>query len=492
MGESGLGLVASQTVPAGSVVVTVPSTVALSVEIPGRGPDDSSVLDLCTDRRAFRDLPWYAQFSLYLYKLDNIKNTKHQGANNNKNNNKDDTTINLQAWLDSLPRSFDTPIHWSKSNKDAMQYKHMTDSVDRQEVEWKELFDKTKACTTNDDAVAVPSMTWVDFLWGCECARSRAFSGAYTGSAFKPAVYIFTLVLVTAYVGLNLGTLEQAANGAGLVFCASILRDFVLPKLFKTKKYVICPAIDMCNHRSSSSSAGGGGTSAQVAFEFFADAYSLTADVDVKQGEEIFISYGTRSNDQLLQYFGFVEPDNPHDVYVMPPLRAWDIAALEQVCGGGPFAPGRLEKLDRAGLLGRDTPAKLDGTDDGDSSVGAGAVSAGNLLGGVVLTQAVGIDQAIIQALRALVSTDEEWEAAGEAVGNFAEEVNPENERKARLAARTAIEMELAAKPTTLDQDLELLKRMGSAKSTDLEEKLALQFRIEKKKLLRAAIDRLR
>jgi hypothetical protein len=52
--------------------------------------------------------------------------------------------------------------------------------------------------------------------------------------------------------------------------------------------------------------------------------------------------------------------------------------------------------------------------------------------------------------------------------------------------------MELAAKPTALDEDLELLKRMGSAKSVDLEEKLALQFRIEKKKLLRAAMDRLR
>lgn len=464
MGESGLGLVASQTVPAGSVVVSVPSTVALSVEIPG-GPDDSSVMDLCTDRRAFRDLPWYAQFSLYLYKLDNVKNTK--GAKD----------INVQAWLDSLPRSFDTPIHWSKSSMDALQYKHMTASVDRQEVAWKGLFDKTKACTN------VPSLNWADFLWGCECSRSRAFSGAYTGTAFNPAVYIFTLVLVTAYVALNLGTLEQAANGAGLVFCASILRDFVLPKLFKSKKYVICPVIDMCNHRSM-------GTSAQVAFEFFADAYSLAADVEVQQGGEMYISYGTRSNDQLLQYFGFVEPDNPHDVYVMPPLRAWDIAALEQVCGG-PFAPGRLGKLDRAGLLGRDTPADVDGSDDGESSVG-GVVSAGNPLGGVVLTQAVGIDQAIIQALRALVSTDEEWEAAGEAVGNFAEEVNPDNERKARLAARTAIEMELAAKPTTLDEDLELLKRMGSAKSVDLEETIALQFRIEKKKLLRAAMDRLR
>jgi hypothetical protein len=322
-------------------------------------------------------------------------------------------------------------------------------------------------------------MTWEDFLWGCECVRSRAFSGGYTGSPFNPFVYVLTLLLVTVYVGLNLGTLEQAANGAALVLCASIWKDFVVPKVFRSKKYVICPVIDMCNHKSI-------GTTAQVAYEYFADAYSLAANVQVSKGDEVYISYGDRSNDQLLEYYGFVEQDNPHDVYIMDPLREWDIAALEDACGGS-FAPGRLGKLDCAGLLGKsaDSPLVEDQADDGEAS--------GNPRLGVVLTRAAGIDPAFIQALRALVSTDEEWEAAGEAVGNFAAEVGDENERKARLAARTAVEMELASKPTTLEEDKELLKRMGSCKSgMEAEERLAVQFRIEKKKLLRETIDKLR
>jgi len=33
--------------------------------------------------------------------------------------------------------------------------------------------------------------------------------------------------------------------------------------------------------------------------------------------QQVFISYGDRSNDQLLQYYGFVEENNPHDVYVV-------------------------------------------------------------------------------------------------------------------------------------------------------------------------------
>ena len=472
----GLGLLATQEVPSNSVITTVPSKVALSIETPSGGPDDTSVVsNLCSDRRAFRDLPWYAQFSLYLYKLDKVSSTKSSG-------------VNLQPWLDSLPRSFDTPIHWS--SKEDLQYQHMCDAIDRQETEWKQLYNKLQSYTTN----AVNSMTFDDFVWGCECARSRAFSGAYTGSAFNPLIYAFTLLLVTAYVGLNLGTLEQAANGAALVVCAAILRDFVLPKLFKTKKYVICPVIDMCNHKSV-------GTTAQVAYEFFADGYSLATEASgptVKNGDEVYISYGSRSNDQLLQYYGFVEQDNPHDVYVMPPLREWNIGALEEACGG-PFAPGRLGKLERAGLLGRSAEAAAAASaagSDGENAVDDGDLtsSAGNPRGGVVLSRAGGgLDPAVLQALRALVSTEAEWQDAGEAVGNFAAAVSADNERKARLVARTAIELELAAKATTLEEDQELLKRMDSiGGSVEPEEKLAVQFRIEKKKLLKECIDRLK
>ncbi|KAL3913987.1 MAG: hypothetical protein SGARI_000366 [Bacillariaceae sp.] len=326
-------------------------------------------------------------------------------------------------------------------------------------------------------------MTFDDFIWGCEVARSR-----YTGAPFNPFIYAFTLVLVTAYIGLNLGTLEQAANGAALVFCASILRDFVLPKFFRNKKYVICPIIDMCNHNSLT-------TTANVAYEFFGNAYSLSTTSPVAANSEMYISYGSRSNDQLLQYYGFVERDNPHDVYVMPPLREWDIAALEKACGGS-FGTGKLQKLDRAGLLGKskEEAAKVSlNTSGDDDSSEDDATSEGNPRGGVILSRAAVVDPAVIQALRALVSSDQEWQEAGESIGNFAAQVSSDNERKARLAARTALEMELASKATTLEEDRELLKRQSASKSglREEEEKIALMFRIEKKKLLKETIERL-
>lgn len=456
---AGLGLLATQEVPSNSVVVTVQSSVAISVESPGDGPDDGSwEKNLLNDRRALKEAPWFAQFAVYLFSLDKVSSIK-------KN-------TDMRSWLDSLPRSFDTPIHWTIASLNQLQYSHIPDAVARQEVEWKRFYDNLVAAGTP----ALRKMTYDDFVWGCECARSRAFSGGYTGSAFNPLTYAFTLLLVTAYVGLNLGTLEQAANGAALVVCASILKDFVLPKLFKKRKYVICPIIDMCNHKSR-------GNNGEVSFEFFGDAYSLAVSSGVTKGTELYISYGTRSNDQLLQFYGFVERDNPHDVYVMPPLREWDIGALEAACGRQ-FSPGRLQKLDRAGLLGSTV------ADDADGSDGAA-----NPSGGVVITRAGGIDPAVMQALRALVSTDKEWEDAGEAIGNFAVELSGgvENERLARLAARTAIERELASKPTTLKEDESMLATTRASKSvnTSREEILTIEFRIEKKKLLVETLDKL-
>ena len=464
---AGLGWFATATIQPNTVLLSVPSSVALTVENPGEGPDDAGVAKnlFSSDndgRKMFRDdMPWFVQMSLYLFKLDQLDSVKNG--------------VDMRPWLDCLPRQFDTPIHWSATERAALQYPYMQDAVQRQETTWRSHHQRLVA------AIVGTHLSWDDFLWGCECARSRAFSGGYTGTAFNPLIYAFTLLLVTVYVGLHLGTLEQAANGAGVVLCASILKDFVLPKLFKTKKYVICPVIDMTNHQSKFPNKV-----AEVAFEYFANAYSLasSSSSSVAAGDQVYISYGARSNDQLLQYYGFVETDNPHDVYVMPSLREWDIGALEEACGRS-FAAGRLEKLDRAGLLG----SSVDSLCEDDENA---ADEVANAAGGVVLTRSGGIDPAVLQALRALVSTEAEWEAAGQAIGNFAEELSggKENERCARLAARRAIELELEAKETTVEEDKKRLMQMESMKGLDTSRAdiLALQFRIEKKKLLEEAI----
>jgi hypothetical protein len=196
----------------GAVVLSVPSAVALTVQCPGEGPDDSSVATAlfptttatASNSKLLSNYPLFVQMALYLYKLDRVDSCKMvQGK-----------SIDYSPWLNSLPRQFDTPLHWSTTDMGLLQYPHLVRTVAQQRFQWQRYY----------ESLMIPNMTWEDFVWASECARSRAFAGTFAGQAFDARIYAFTLLLVTAYVGLGLGTLEQAANGAGLVLAASILK----------------------------------------------------------------------------------------------------------------------------------------------------------------------------------------------------------------------------------------------------------------------------
>lgn len=59
---------------------------------------------------------------------------------------------------------------------------------------------------------------------------------------------------------------------------------------------------------------------------------------------QVFVSYGTQSNDSLLQYYAFSESDNPADAYVMTGL----LQRLEEL---QPVARSRLDRLNAEKLL---------------------------------------------------------------------------------------------------------------------------------------------
>lgn len=485
----GLGLLTTNQVSSNSLLLQVPTHLTFSASSSKLDSDPLIESFFFYGAKAYNDAPWWAKLSVDLFVCDRIDSTRSKtgksggGAAGSNGNSNGDDCVEMRPWLDSLPRDFDTPVRWTKEERDALQYQPLVSMIEAQEKKYTATFDELKKNIDPESSLGKSGWTYDDFLWGCDCARSRAFSGTYGGSAFDPKPYAFTLLLVAAYLGLHLGTMEQASNGAGLVFCGSILKDFVFPKLLKSKKYIICPFIDMANHVGMKEDGN-------VAFEYFADGYSLSslAGASLDKGKEVFITYGPRSNDALLQQYGFVEQGNAHDVYIMPPLREWDIGALEEACGRT-FQPGRLQKLERAGLLGGKSLGNKDTVDNENDDQDAFEEGVANRGRGVVVTRAAGIDPAILTALRVLVSSKEEWEAVGEAVGNLVTENSggKENERLARVAAQKALELELESKPTSLEQDEETWSKKDSLglSSKDL---LALQFRIEKKKVLKETI----
>lgn len=153
----------------GSLLLTVPAAAVIAVDSKG---EDA--------------VPWYVDMSLAL----------HQQP--------------PSPWRDALPSQLDTPLHWSSSNRKELQYDHLQSAVAKQDERWRGYYDQY-----------AKNIDYTSFVWGCDMARSRAFAGSY-GNGFSTNLYAFTLLLVTVYVGLNLGTLEQAANGAGVVFAAAV------------------------------------------------------------------------------------------------------------------------------------------------------------------------------------------------------------------------------------------------------------------------------
>ena len=232
--NSGLGLYTTQSLSPNDVVIQVPTKLTLSVESP---TDYNTAIErdlFASNPKAYRSAPWWAALSIQLNYHDKI----------NPMNERASGGVSMKPWMDSLPRKYDTPIHWSDSSIQDLQYRPMMEAVALQKRVWKEQYDTLASASP----VFASKISYNDFEWGCETARSRAFSGAYSGSAFNPIPYATVTALVAIYIGLGIGSIEQAANGAALVVCGSILKDFVLPKLLKVQKYVICPLIDMANH----------------------------------------------------------------------------------------------------------------------------------------------------------------------------------------------------------------------------------------------------
>ncbi|KAF2679448.1 SET domain-containing protein [Lentithecium fluviatile CBS 122367] len=88
--------------------------------------------------------------------------------------------------------------------------------------------------------------------------------------------------------------------------------------------YAMCPFMDYFNHSSigcyPAASAGG---------------YSVTADRDYKAGEEVYVSYGSHTNDFLLAEYGFILEENTHDSLpldhlILPQLSAEQERVLKE------------------------------------------------------------------------------------------------------------------------------------------------------------------
>ena len=93
---------------------------------------------------------------------------------------------------------------------------------------------------------------------------------------------------------------------------------------------------DRSTHTDTSCLQGG------VTYAYFRSAIVATAGRPFTAGDQVFISYGKQTNDRLLQFYGFVEEDNPNDIFVI----CNSVSKLRrQGIKGAAFTSPRLEWL---------------------------------------------------------------------------------------------------------------------------------------------------
>jgi len=425
------GVYTKRALEAESIVCEVPRKLALEVTTTkSKCPIDEM------DQEFWNKLDWWGKLACLL--LDEVK---MGNASTRK------------FYLDALPEAIPTPLHWSQEQLSMLQYEPIVEEIAKQRELWHGLYDRyCSACGS-----ASPPSREV-FVHAIECVRSRTFSGPYEGSNWETRIKQYGLVLVLAvlYVLGGFGEAYQAFNGVVAVFLTILFRDLLVQRNPRSIRYVLCPVLDMFNHRSDVES--------DPSYEYFRNTFTLTLSKRVEENEEVCINYGKRGNDELMQYYGFVVPGNKYDSYTMSNFVDKAAGALKS----GDFADGASEALmsKRRNMLG------------------ANDVSGDKV---VIRPKKRGLTDRTLQTLRVLVSTEEELSGRA-ALLDFNSKVSDANEERALKLMCEVCENELAeCLPTTVGEDEKMLANLSNMKKDlgDVEVKIqALEFRIAKKRVL--------
>ena len=181
------------------------------------------------------------------------------------------------------------PVEWPTEQVSQLRYEKVEDSISRQRTKWLEIIaDFRSLCPQR--------VSWsdADLRWAWHMCLSRAFAGNFGGGLLS-LVPVFGLFV------------EMKAQGGG--GC----------------DYALIPMVDSCNHDGSLPATN---------LEFSPLTRTLTlkaSKAGTQEGEQVFITYGPLSNDELLQRFGYVEAGCQHDSFCVSKNQ---LASALQVQGG--------------------------------------------------------------------------------------------------------------------------------------------------------------
>jgi hypothetical protein len=195
--------------------------------------------------------------------------------------------------------------HWTKDQWDVFDsfsiscnhlVKELREVQASQDKKWREKYRQRKKNHSS-------SLTWEQFQWCMEVVHSRAFRGTY---GLSPLRSIGSTVVPIAAAAMGMVYMQGNPNvqDSYLVTLAAIS---ILPILFNViapdkGEAVLLPFIDSANHLE--------GVSSSIQFDPLRKEFNLLAGHDCFVHEEnrtqFYISYGSKSDKELLLNYGFL------------------------------------------------------------------------------------------------------------------------------------------------------------------------------------------
>lgn len=348
----------------------------------------------------------------------------------------------------------DAPLSWDDDELSLLAYPPVAASIREQAAELDELH----ASLRRAGGALAPSVSRDELQWAMQLVLSRAFT-----STIATPEDVARLAPPPPPPPADPATVAARTWLGQVPLVGGLLAEKPPPPPPPAAGDGLCmammPMLDAFNHDSSAAN--------ECAYDSARNAFVLTAGAPLRKGEEAYLSYGDKSNDELLQLFGFVEPNNPHDAFLSIGLADYVRSPASGLFASPQVADARFARLES---LARESPAELE-----DALVGE--------------LRASGAAPRVMLALRLLLGSRDEIETAGPAAQRLAAPASLATEERVWAALRGYCKMARSAMGGPRKADLEGAK--AAARDGDARRALALTFRSEKKRLLSELENRL-
>ena len=229
------------------------------------------------------------------------------------------------------------------------------------------------------------------------------------------------------------------------------------------ERLAMVPYADLINHSAFSQAFIDARESGDWLFKNGEEEIILYADRGYRQMEQIYISYGQKSNAELLLLYGFALERNPYnsvDVTVSIRPRTADVAAAYEGIEEDPLAQ---EKVDFLSAVGREQTVDFP-------------------------CYADRYPVEMLEYLRLMMMTEEDSRGKALSEFDYSRTISPANEAAVLQSVVAAVKYQLSLFPQSEEDDANIIKDKGMFRLLSYNQRMAVRHRRNEKRLLKRTL----